>query len=120
MHNLAFGPPTLVLTMHSKQLAKGLLTIIRTSRSPFTARAEATTIAVGVLLFTSCTRAPSFNILGSFFPAWLVCLIVAVLLTVIAGWLLLRLQVPVAVPALTYPSLTALLTFALWLIFFGW
>jgi hypothetical protein len=77
-------------------------------------------LVLGMLLFTSCTRAPSFNIVGSFFPAWLVCLIVAVLLTVFTGWLLLRLHVPVAVPALTYPSLTALLTFALWLIFFGW
>src|SRR5215831_15580342 len=66
-----------------------------------------------LLLLTSCTRAPSFNVLGSFFPAWLVCLIVAVVLTVFAGWLLLHLQIPVAVPALTYPCLTALLTFAL-------
>jgi YtcA family len=72
-----------------------------------------------LLLLTGCTRAPSFNVLGSFFPAWLVCLIVAILLTVFTGWLLVRLHVPVAVPALTYPSLTAALTFALWLIFFG-
>ena len=77
-------------------------------------------LAPVLLSLTSCTRAPSFNIVGSFFPAWLVCLIVAVLLTVFTGWLLLRLNIPVAVPALTYPSLTALLTFALWLIFFGW
>src|SRR5689334_24230681 len=62
-----------------------------------------------LLLLTSCTRAPSFNVVGSFFPAWLVCLIVAVLLTVITGWLLLRLHVPVAAPAVTYPGLTALL-----------
>src|SRR5215831_12149891 len=73
-----------------------------------------------LLLLTSCTRAPSFNVVGSFFPAWLVCLIVAVVLTVFTGWLLLRLHIPVAVPALTYLSLAALLTFALWLIFFGW
>jgi hypothetical protein len=51
-------------------------------------------LALGVLLFTSCTRATSFNIVGSFFPAWLVCLIVAVLLTAITGWLLLPLHVP--------------------------
>jgi hypothetical protein len=77
-------------------------------------------LAVAVLLLTGCTRAPSFNIVGSFFPAWLVCLMVAVLLTVLSGWLLLRLDVPLPVPALTYPSLTALLTFGLWLVFFGW
>src|SRR5262245_32690395 len=75
--------------------------------------------AMGMLLFTRCTRAPSFNIVGSFFPAWLVCLIVAILLTVFIGWLLLRLHVPVPVPALTYPCLVASLTFGLWLVFFA-
>jgi hypothetical protein len=73
-----------------------------------------------LLLLTSCARAPSFNIVGSFFPAWLVCLIVAILLTVFTGWLLLRMHIPLALPTLAYPSLTAFFTFALWLIFFGW
>jgi NhaP-type Na+/H+ or K+/H+ antiporter len=70
------------------------------------------------LLFASCARAPSFDILGSFFPAWLVCLILGIVLTVIARWLLLRLHIEVALPVLVYPSLTALFTFALWLVFF--
>jgi YtcA family len=73
-------------------------------------------LALGVL--TSCGRAPSFDILGSFFPAWLMCLGVGVLLTAVARWLLLRLHIPIALPVLTYPSLTALLTFALWLVLF--
>ena len=64
------------------------------------------------------TRAPSFDILGSFFPAWLVCLAVGLLLTVAARWLLLRLRIVIALPVLTYPSLTALFTLALWLAFF--
>jgi hypothetical protein len=70
------------------------------------------------LLLTSCARAPSFDILGSFFPAWLVCLALALLLTVFVRWLLLRLHIPIVLPILTYPSLTALFTFALWLTFF--
>lgn len=64
------------------------------------------------------TRAPSFDILGSFFPAWLVCLALALLFTVAVRWLLLRLRIVIALPTLTYPSLTALFTFALWLAFF--
>jgi YtcA family len=68
-----------------------------------------------VTLCASCSRAPSFDILGSFFPAWLVCLVCGLLLTVAAHWLFLRLRVVVALPVLTYPSLTALFTFALWL-----
>ena len=35
-----------------------------------------------------------------------------------ARWLLLRVRVVLALPVLTYPSLTALFTFALWLAFF--
>ena len=75
-------------------------------------------LSLGAPVLTSCGRAPSFDILGSFFPAWLVCLALGLLLTVMARWLLLRLQIVLALPILTYPSLTALFTFALWLIFF--
>jgi hypothetical protein len=71
------------------------------------------------LSLTSCARAPSFDIVGSFFPAWLVCLMVAIVLTALTGWLLRRLQIPLALPTLTYPSLTAVFTFALWLVFFA-
>lgn len=67
---------------------------------------------------TGCARAPSFDILGSFFPAWLVCLAVGLLLTFAARWLLLRLGIVIAVPILTYPSLTCLFACALWLAFF--
>ena len=73
---------------------------------------------VATLLMTGCGRAPSFDILGSFFPAWMVCLALGVLLTVPARWLLLRLQVVIALPVLTYPSLALLFTLALWLLFF--
>jgi hypothetical protein len=72
--------------------------------------------ALGTL--TNCGRAPAFDILGSFFPAWLACLALGLLLTVGARWLLLHLHIVIAFPVLTYPSLTALFTFALWLAFF--
>ncbi len=67
---------------------------------------------------TGCSRAPSFDILGSFFPAWLLCLVVGLAVTLAARWLVLRLHIVVAFPILTYPSLTALVTCALWLTFF--
>jgi heme/copper-type cytochrome/quinol oxidase subunit 4 len=69
-------------------------------------------------LLSSCSRAPSVEVLGSFFPAWLVCFIVAIALTALARWTLLRLRVKAALPLLVYPSLAALFTFLLWLIFF--
>jgi hypothetical protein len=70
------------------------------------------------MLGTSCSRAPSFDILGSFFPAWILCLVVGLLLTFGAHWLLVRAHVVIALPVVTYPSLTALFTFGLWLALF--
>lgn len=70
-----------------------------------------------LLLMTGCERAPSFDILGSFFPAWLGCLALAILLTAVSRALLSR-YVEIAWPVLVYPSLTAVFTFALWLALF--
>jgi hypothetical protein len=69
-------------------------------------------------LLSSCSRAPSVEVLGSFFPAWLVCFLVAIVLTALARLALLCLRVKAALPLLVYPSLAALITFLLWLIFF--
>jgi len=69
-------------------------------------------------LLAGCTRAPSFDIVGSLFPAWLVCLVLGILLAVLARWLLVRQKVPIILPILVYPSFAALFTFLLWLILF--
>jgi NhaP-type Na+/H+ or K+/H+ antiporter len=75
-------------------------------------------VFLAAIWLAGCARAPSFDILGSFFPAWLVCLAVGLLLAFGAGWLLSRLGVVIAVPTLTYPCLTVLFACALWLAFF--
>lgn len=72
---------------------------------------------LAALPLTGCGRAPSFDILGSFFPAWLLCFVAAVLITVLSRELLRR-YVEIVWPIVTYPSLTALFTFALWLTLF--
>jgi hypothetical protein len=55
--------------------------------------------------------------MGSFFPAWLVCLVAAILLTVLSRELLRR-YVEIVWPIVLYPSLTAFFAFALWLTLF--
>jgi hypothetical protein len=70
------------------------------------------------LVLSSCKRASTFNLWGSFFPAWLVCAAAGVLMTFAVHWLLRRMQIELVFPVLTYPSLTALVTFTLWLAFF--
>jgi|HubBroStandDraft_3_1064219.scaffolds.fasta_scaffold239744_2 hypothetical protein len=71
-----------------------------------------------VPLLVGCSRAPSLDVLGSFFPAWLLCFIVAIALTALLRSLVMRLHVKVALPMLVYPSLAAFFTFVLWLVFF--
>ena len=71
-----------------------------------------------VPLAAACSRAPSVEIVGSFFPAWLVCFIAAIVLTALVRLLAVRFRVKVALPILVYPALVAFLTFALWLVFF--
>jgi hypothetical protein len=72
------------------------------------------------LLCTGCGRAPSIDIIGSFFPVWMVCLTVGIILAFVVRWLLLRyhLESEVGPVALFYPSVVLLFTCLLWLIFF--
>jgi hypothetical protein len=75
-------------------------------------------VSLSTLPLASCSWAPSVDVLGSFFPAWLLCTILAVLFTALTRWVLLRFQVDFDLAVLAYPSLAACFTFALWLIFF--
>ena len=77
-------------------------------------------ILVFPLVLSGCQRAPAFNILGSYFPAWLFSFLVGVVLTTAARVVLRRKNLGQALdpPLLMYPCLTAFFTFAVWLIFF--
>lgn len=86
------------------------------------------TIGVGVaaassattLLIAGCSRAPTFNLLGSFFPAWIVCGVIGILLTLAARLFFVRIKLEQQLKPLivVYPCLAALFTFTLWLLFF--
>lgn len=69
---------------------------------------------------SSCERAPSVDVLGSFFPIWIFCIAAGIFLTVLARRIFVRLRIdselgPVVV---IYPCLTAFFAFVIWLIFF--
>jgi hypothetical protein len=73
----------------------------------------------GVFL-TGCGRAPSVDILGSFFPVWMICLTVGVVLAFLIRAALVRfkLEPHVGPLAIFYPSVLILFSCLLWLIFF--
>jgi hypothetical protein len=78
-------------------------------------------VLIGVLALSGCGRAPSFNILGSFFPAWLFCIAAGILLATGAYWLFARMQLDKQIKPtiLVYPCIAAFFAFTLWLIFFS-
>lgn len=77
--------------------------------------------ASSTLAMTGCGRAPTFSILGSFFPAWLVCMVVGIVMAALVSWILTRYKIEgrLAWPALVYPCLAAFFSFTLWLLFFS-
>ena len=91
----------------------------RTMKSDLFRRCPRYGVALLPCLLSGCSRSPSFDIVGSFFPAWLVCLFLGILLAVFTHWLLLRQKIAIVFPILVYPSLAALFTFLLWLVFFS-
>lgn len=68
-----------------------------------------------------CSRAPSFNLLGSYFPSWMLCGVIGILLTVAARQLFLKIDFEQHLSPLifVYPCLTAFFMFTLWLLFFS-
>ena len=64
--------------------------------------------------------APQINVIGSFFPSWMLCAAIGVVIAVIARQVFLRVGVdPYLGPrALVYPSLALLVTLVLWVTWF--
>src|SRR5215468_2547784 len=83
--------------------------------------AVARVASLGALTLDGCALSPSVNILGSFFPAWLISIVTGLVLALIAWRLLIATGIaPYLTPAgLVYPCLAVLLIFASWLILFG-
>lgn len=75
----------------------------------------------GLSVLGGCARAPSFSILGSFFPAWLICMIVGVLLATMTKWSFVhyKLDNVIVWKIVVYPCVAAFFAFTLWLIFFN-
>ena len=75
----------------------------------------------GLAVLSGCSRAPTFSILGSFFPAWLFCIIAGILLAWGAHWLFVRLELEkhIKPSILVYPCIAAFFAFTLWLVIFS-
>jgi hypothetical protein len=73
-----------------------------------------------VFALTGCARSPSFNVLGSYFPGWIACMVASILVTALVRFALNRLQWEQQVPALPlfYFAIALLIACLIWLIAF--
>ena len=80
-------------------------------------------LLIGALVFVVrplSHRSPTIDILGSYFPAWMICIVSGLTLTLVSRWLIRAYHLePYASPApLIYSSLTIIYTFVTWIIFY--
>jgi YtcA family len=77
-------------------------------------------ILPAAVVCAGCNGAPAIDVLGSFFPAWMVCVIAAVVFAFVVRSLLLkyRLESDVGNLAIFYPSVVVFFSCLLWLLLF--
>ena len=65
-------------------------------------------------------RSPTIDILGSYFPAWMICIVSGLTLTLVAHWIVQMCHLkPYLGPApLVYSCLMIIFTFATWILFY--
>jgi hypothetical protein len=83
-------------------------------------RLAAPALAIHTLVLAGCRPAPSVDLLGSFFPAWMLALAIGIVLTLLLRqlFILTDLDPYLAPRGLVYVSLAVLVTLATWLFVF--
>ena len=78
-------------------------------------------LLLAALLLSGCGRNPNVEIIGSYFPGWMICLALGLVLTTGAHSLLRRRHAHhrIGHPALIYPAILTFFTCLLWLLFFA-
>jgi YtcA family len=78
-------------------------------------------VALLASAIAGCRRAPTFNILGSFFPSWLICFFVGVIFAAVSSRILAHFSLDKEIlwPIVFYPCLALLFACILWLVIFS-
>ena len=80
-------------------------------------------LLIGALVFVVrplSHRSPTVDILGSYFPAWMICIVSGLTLTLVAHWIIqiCHLKRYLGPAPLIYSSLMIIFTFATWIVFY--
>ena len=78
------------------------------------------TAGTSLIFLTGCRGAPSVNLLGSFFPGWMLCMILGVMgaLALRRVFIKTNIDAHLPLPAFIYFCLWVFITLLLWLLFF--
>ena len=95
---------------------------MRTSRTvlKFATFGLALVVLCLVAVHISRHHSPTVDVLGSYFPAWMVCILSGLALTLIAHWIVQvgNLKPYIGPAPLIYSSLMIIFTFATWILFY--
>ncbi len=74
-----------------------------------------------MLTLSDCASAPAVNVVGSFFPAWMLCALIGIAVAVCLRQVLVLvgLEDSLVLPLLTHTAVGVAATLAVWLIWFG-
>jgi YtcA family len=80
-------------------------------------------LLIGALIFVVrpvSHRSPTIDILGSYFPAWMICIVSGLTLTLVSRWIVraIHLEAYASPAPLIYTSLTIIYTFVTWIVFY--
>ena len=80
-------------------------------------------LLIGALIFVVrplSDRSPTIDIVGSYFPAWMICILSGLALTFVAHWIVQvgKLESYIGPAPLIYSSLMIIFTFATWILFY--
>jgi YtcA family len=80
-------------------------------------------LLIGALIFVVrpvSHRSPTIDILGSYFPAWMICIVSGLTLTLVSRWIIRAYQLEsyVSPAPLIYSCLMLIYTFVTWIIFY--
>lgn len=76
---------------------------------------------LSLITLTGCQRAPSFSIAGSFFPDWIFCCLVGIVIAVVVYRLFIvwKMGSEVQPAVLIYPCIALSCAATVWLVLFG-
>jgi hypothetical protein len=80
-------------------------------------------LLIGLLIFVIrpvSHRSPTIDILGSYFPAWMICIVSGLTLTLVSRWIIraYHLEAYTSPAPLIYTCLTIIYTFVTWIVFY--